>query len=115
MINYILEQLIAEKQLLSDPACWTKGEFARDKNGVAVNEYSPDAVCWCQHGVIYKVVNDIRFSQVVNWSQMRILKDNIASTLGFHHAVAFNDYPATTHADLMDFYDKCIERASDSS
>lgn len=108
----ITEQLIAEKELLSDPARWTKSAFARDANGrvtmTSARAWLDDidvlpAVCWCQHGASYQLSSSIN---------TRLLKNMIANTYGFSTAMDFNDAPETTHADLMSFYDVCIAHST---
>ena len=49
------ENLIAAKALIGDPARWTRGALARDKAGVSVQTFSPEAVCWCAVGAVYHV------------------------------------------------------------
>lgn len=39
-------------ELLSDPARWTRGAWARDARGIPVNVMDPTAVCWCFVGAI---------------------------------------------------------------
>jgi hypothetical protein len=46
------EQLEKAKALLSDPARWTKGTFARTERGIPVSAESPLAVSWCAEGAM---------------------------------------------------------------
>jgi hypothetical protein len=50
-----LETLKAARQLISDPAKWTQGEFARDVDGNEVKAWSEDATCFCAYGAIQRV------------------------------------------------------------
>jgi hypothetical protein len=50
-----LETLKAARQLISDPAKWTQGEFARDADGNEVKAWSEDATCFCAYGAIQHV------------------------------------------------------------
>ena len=101
-MNNITQELIAEKELLSDPSRWTKGHLARDASGVPIDYFSKSAVCWCQTGASYSL-NSI--------SETRWLKNTVAKTYGVSTAMDFNDRPNTTHEMLMKFYDECIEES----
>jgi hypothetical protein len=48
-----IEVLRAARKRIEDPKRWTRGAFARTKDGVLlVDPTAPDAVCWCAHGAI---------------------------------------------------------------
>jgi len=40
------------QDILTDEGKWTRGHFARNKDGKSVDKFSPDAVCWCLWGAI---------------------------------------------------------------
>lgn len=109
MKDYALGRLIEEKELLSNPAHWTKGDLARDENGVTIDPYSNKAICWCQAGAEMKI-------RANNWHNITVftIKDIVARTMSHNSAVLFNDDPNTTHDDLMKFYDECIILAKNS-
>jgi hypothetical protein len=48
-----IETLKAARQLITDPAKWTQGDFARDAKGYGVFSEDRDAVCFCALGAIY--------------------------------------------------------------
>jgi hypothetical protein len=49
-----LEHLRTARALLEDPAHWTQGSFARDKDGAPAPMNDPDvAVAWCAMGALY--------------------------------------------------------------
>lgn len=50
-----LETLKAARQLISDPAKWTQGEYARDADGNEVKTWSENATCFCAYGAIQRV------------------------------------------------------------
>ncbi len=50
-----LETLRAARQLITDPAKWTQGEYARDADGNEVKAWSEDATCFCAYGAIQRV------------------------------------------------------------
>ena len=96
------EELQDEKDLLSDPARWTKGYFARDSNGYRTAASSKDTICWCQAGASYKFGTQ---------RHARLIKDHVAIIRGFINSIYFNDHEDTTHEMLMEFYDDCIKEA----
>jgi hypothetical protein len=49
-----LETLKAARQLITDPAKWTQGWFARNAAGENVNALSQSAVCFCALGALDK-------------------------------------------------------------
>ena len=98
-MNKITQELIAEKEILSDPARWLKGELSADANGQCVEPESPNAKCWCQLGASYKLNSSI---------DTQCFKSDVAKELDYPSAIEFNDSAMTTHQNLMDFYDACI-------
>ena len=104
--NYIMktitEQLIAEKELLSNPSRWTKGAIATNVDGFQALAQSDEAVCWCQLGASIK----LRSSYTA-----RVIKWQVANSRGFLNSMVFNDSVSTTHEKLMAFYDECIKEA----
>jgi hypothetical protein len=48
----VLEALVEARGRLAPPGAWTKGEFARDADGHAVDSLDPAAVCFCAAGAI---------------------------------------------------------------
>jgi hypothetical protein len=51
------EDAAAVREFLSDKSRWTRGYFARDKEGEPVEARDATAVCWCTAGAIIKVVD----------------------------------------------------------
>ena len=52
--EHTIQVLSQAKDTLSDASKWTQGAVARDKHGEEAHFNSPDAVCWCILGAIYK-------------------------------------------------------------
>jgi hypothetical protein len=50
-----LETLRAARQLITDPAKWTQGDYARDADGIDVAPEDEDAVCFCSYGAIASI------------------------------------------------------------
>lgn len=53
-----IDVLKAARDLISDRSRWTTGDFAKDADGLPVPAASPDAVCWCSVGAIYKAADE---------------------------------------------------------
>lgn len=50
-----LDILKKGRELIADPARWTKREFAKDEKGEPVLPESPSAVCFCSLGALDRV------------------------------------------------------------
>lgn len=57
-MNSTLEVLRAARNLISDPKHWTRGSFARDKEGRMVLPEDRRATQWCAAGAIYATTRD---------------------------------------------------------
>jgi hypothetical protein len=106
------------KERISDPAHWTIGVMARNKNGAAVSPRSVEATCFCAFGalqaVTYKVHSGPHLSAQASLNRA-------ARAMGFFNIAALNDsayQPAdkvtdstgdlTVHTKLMKAFDKAI-------
>ena len=92
-----LETLKAARQLISDPAKWTQGWFAKNERGFTVSEDHPDACCWCALGAMRKVSPSWKgYHQtaaiLMNGSLLRVSD--------------FND--THTHAEVLALFDAAI-------
>lgn len=80
-------------ELLNDSSRWIKGEYARNSTGKEVDEYSPEAVCFCLHGAIQRCYPHFNTCQeVVAKVKAEIFPITITS---------FNDAPSTTFSDIQ--------------
>jgi len=95
------EKLRAAKLLLTDPAKWTQGAFARDASGYQVKSGSPVAVAWCAVGAL------IRSGSPFDRS-IRFLND--AGPKAFEGVPDYND-ALFHHADLLAWFDRAITLA----
>lgn len=91
--------LTAARELLSDEARWTKGAFARDDTGRAYPGPKWER-CWCLAGAIYKIDPDGIDAEHALMDALQI--PNIRK---------FNDDATTTHAMILDAFDRAIEKA----
>lgn len=79
-----VEILRAARELISDPARWTKGACARDRKGEPLYAgYDPQAVRWCAFGAVEKIgrTNRERFAAVdvlnkASYSWLPAVNDN---------------------------------------
>lgn len=95
------ERLIAARELISDPAKWTTGYYARTANGQCTNSENPDAVCWCAFGALWKVSN--------SRSNSANLLETAANHLFHEDVVTVNDVMG--HEAILKVYDLAIEYA----
>ncbi len=94
-----LETLKAARQLITDPAKWTQGEYARDADGNEVRAWSEDAACFCAYGAIQRVtgVED-------NEADFFLMR---ACTKKFEvEVIHLND--THTHAEVLALFDAAI-------
>jgi len=94
-----LETLKAARQLISDPAKWTQGEYARDADGNGVRAWSEDATCFCAYGAIQ------RFTEAEDSGVDFFLKKACADKFQLD-VVTLND--THTHAEVLALFDAAI-------
>ena len=99
------------KELISTPETWTKGQLARDVNGNAVSSLLPTAVCYCGQGAIKAVACNFYLAQRPAQQFLHQSRPNDY----FARFSDFNDYPKTTHADVMAAFDRAIALAEASA
>lgn len=101
----------AKELVLAHP---TKGFYARDAEGNAVNPVHPNATCWCSLGAMFKVTN---FADDYASIKARCVLDDAAKSVLLAHgfdpneaaspAVQVNDY----HEELIaEMFDVAIEK-----
>lgn len=88
--------------LLEDPSHWTKGAYARDKEGAPVREGDYDATCLCLIGACHKVTVCIP-----DYFQLTEALSRAGGIRPFD-IVDFNDREDTTHSDVLALIDKAI-------
>ena len=82
------------RDLLTDETKWTKGAFARDKEGKVIGSGSPLACCWCLSGAAFHCVGDDS-----DESAYAILA-RIRERVGHASVAAWNDDPKRTFAEV---------------
>ncbi len=94
--------LTLARDLLAKPHAWTKGTYARDKQGYPVAEYEVSAASWCMIGAV-KVVTHCH---VAREARAIAALARITEPLQIHH---FNDGATCCKADVLAAFDLAIE------
>jgi hypothetical protein len=102
-----LEILIAGRARIDTPERWTRGDWARDANGVGVEPLSPDAVCFCAMGAVDAAAASEEYA--VYLRAVAALRDAIPKGLRLISVPTYQDCDTTTHADVMAMFDRAIE------
>ena len=97
-----LSVLRSAKELISTPERWTRGEMARDEAGRCVSHSDDAAVSWCIEGAIWRSVKH----EESRFNALQALSRELPVELRWPHV--FNDYDDTTHADVMELFDRTI-------
>lgn len=50
----VVSELLEVRDLISDPAHWCQGQFAKDCTGLHINSRDPRACQWCLEGALLK-------------------------------------------------------------
>jgi len=96
------------KELLADPARWTKRSFSRDKWGYQIHPRDEQAICWCIAGGIEKCYPDFEEKKEARKKILRVIDPEIDpenAILLSETIINVND--SATHAELM----KILEEA----
>lgn len=95
------ELLVKSRELLSDPARWTKQAYARDERGRPCEVSSPNAKSFCLLGAMLRECDRPRLVFDADW----FLFAHAGAT-----ALILNDDAQTSHADLMTALDGVIQK-----
>ena len=96
-------QLEKAKALLSDPAKWAKGQYAKDKDGHAVHVHAPEAVSWCADGAVWAFYEKEAGASTY---LERVVPEAFATVPQYNDAL-------TDHKDLMAWFDRAIALAKE--
>lgn len=99
------EFLTAARALLTPPERWTKKAYARHKNGKPIGPTEGNAVSFCMTGALLRIVD--------NGTPYVIASGLLTQATG-RELVFANDDPATTHADVLRWFDEAIARATEA-
>lgn len=104
------ELLIEARKKIKNPENWTKGSYAKDKDGNKVDYKSTVATCWCTLGAIYSnastILDWVNVKKAVNILQDTLHTDGVDN---FHNIVIFND--SHSHGKILSLFDKAIKLA----
>jgi len=116
-VSAVLNLLIAGRARIA--LGWTQRAFARDAGGGEVPPWSPDATCWCVLGAVHTEAPDPSGGPPVRGAACKraeeALYDELTTAPGRPWratTTVFNDAPTTTHADILDLFDRAIAGAS---
>ena len=100
-----LKILTATRVLIAEPARWTKGAYARNRNGDEIEHDRPGAVCWCLVGALKKAGH-------FTWD-LEIPADVTACLrkVGVRSQTIWNDAKRRTHAQVVAMLDRAIANA----
>jgi hypothetical protein len=78
---------------------WIKGSVARDAAGVTCMPTSPDAACWCLHGILkHTYMADNPYGNPSIWKEMYDLaRETVRTRYGIDGIIVFNDARETNY------------------
>ena len=79
---------------------WTQNKLAVDRYGYAALPHRPNACRWCASGAL-RAVN-------APWLAYRVLREQTPR----HLVATYNDEPGRTQADILDLFDRAIEKVT---
>lgn len=105
-----LEILRQARELLSDESRWTKDTYARDVYGNPTMSTSDDAACFCVMGSLRRICRAESDNEpLVFESAQQLIK-----TAGLSHCLScipdFNDADNRPHSEVLDLFDRTIQR-----
>jgi hypothetical protein len=107
-LKYVIDNLKAARQLISNKDNWTTGWFARDFNGSRVHgAHKLTAISFCSIGAINKVTNNTCGIQTMIEFEIKYLFRAIDYKCNVTY---YND--THTHEEVLAMFDKAIELAS---
>ena len=106
----IVRILQSAREIIADPARWTKNAVARNAAGKEVPASHPEAVCWCVTGAIGRVTG---YPDIERYRALKVLQNAQIYDIGAQPqwTTIYNDFFLTTHADILRLFDAAIVRA----
>ena len=125
-MNATVIVLTNTRTVLTDPARWTQGEFARKASGIGTTSMNPEAVCFCLLGAVSRAAYGTQFvTKEEDYDTFREgatnARNELFNTLNIEHEFyefagrdipGFNDNPDTKHEHVLALIDKTIARLS---
>lgn len=112
----------ARAALASSPSSWCQGSYARDYYGSACGSFDVQALSWCAVGAVHVVADRLTGGAGQEWGEVsdgavRCLADaavpgwRLPSEEAETVVTTENDHAATTHADVLRWFELAIARA----
>jgi hypothetical protein len=93
-----VKELLQKARVLITPRLnWTQRAAARDKAGIPTLPNSPDAVCWCSIGALWKIKNNLSLCALAQEKLYDVNRMGIAQ---------YND--TFSHEQCLERFDKAI-------
>lgn len=105
----VREGLAQVRELLAEPARWTRFEPARDDAGQAVSALSAEAYSWCLAFAIDRVFG----LNVCDFNATAVAVDDLLDEVAGMQVVIWNDAPGRTHAEVLELLDRAIALATE--
>lgn len=109
-----LDLLTEAQKLISDPAHWTRGTYARNAEGEPCTSLAPEAICFCSLGATRRAFHNAFPDPDMNNFRILSQAENFLA-LGsgsVQNIVTVNDSTNYSHADVMAVWDKAKELAA---
>ena len=110
----LADDLREARKVIERPESWTKGQYAKMASGrKAHSPLMQQAVCFCAVGAVCKAVGEVdeclpRSRRLTDFLREFVPENKRASLRGI---VAYNDRKSTTHADILNLFDRAIAAA----
>jgi hypothetical protein len=92
------------REKITDPSKWTKGSFAKTRNGFQAKPESTRACSWCSIGALRSAAFDLN----INASGIAQNYLNLSLPYGWINVVSFNDSTTTDHSSVLRMFDDAI-------
>lgn len=86
------------RELLADPAKWTKGASAKLADGTTAPFSHEKAVCWCLMGATFRCYDSDHDLDHALMKLRKAITDKTGRVIGI---AGFNDDEKTTHEDIL--------------
>lgn len=94
----------AVRATVEEPSRWTKGASARRSDGCSVDPQAADAICFCLHGALVRLLHATT-GELELFTQVEERLNSITQAAGFIDYVDFNDADEVSHRDVLTLID----------
>lgn len=113
--------LVKARELIASAPNWTQGRFAVDRHGGHTDYYQSTAHSFCMLGALRRADYELSGSAPENFLFSKaydhaivLLEDDSAVKARGGSAWRFNDSVRTTHKEVLNVFDRAIEKAPQS-